>query len=67
MTASMPLASIHWRHYRLATDGLARLWAASATDANPDGSPGGLHQLQLQAIGVVATLAYSGIGSWVLS
>jgi Amt family ammonium transporter len=38
----------------------------SATDASPDGSPGGVHQLQLQAIGVVATLAYSGIVSWIL-
>jgi Amt family ammonium transporter len=38
----------------------------SATDASPAGSPGGLHQLQLQAIGVVATLAYSGVLSWVL-
>jgi ammonium transporter, Amt family len=33
----------------------------SATDANPDGSPGGLAQLKLQAIGVVSTLAYSGV------
>ena len=38
----------------------------SATDASPDGSPGGLHQLGLQAIGVVATLAYSGIASLIL-
>jgi Amt family ammonium transporter len=38
----------------------------SATDANPGGSPGGLHQLQLQAIGVVATLAYGGIVSLIL-
>ncbi len=38
----------------------------SATDASPDGSPGSLHQLQLQAIGVVATLAYSGVLSWIL-
>jgi Amt family ammonium transporter len=38
----------------------------SATDASPDGSPGGLHQLQLQAIGVVASLVYSGVGSVIL-
>jgi Amt family ammonium transporter len=38
----------------------------SATDTSPDGSIGGLHQFELQAIGVVATLAYSGIVSWVL-
>lgn len=38
----------------------------SATDANPAGSPGGLHQLGLQAVGVVATLAYSGGMSFVL-
>jgi Amt family ammonium transporter len=38
----------------------------SATDANPDGSPGGVHQLGLQSIGVVATLAYSGIVSFIL-
>jgi Amt family ammonium transporter len=38
----------------------------SATDASPDGSPGGLHQLGLQAIGVVATLVYSGVLSLVL-
>ncbi|MDR3531924.1 MAG: ammonium transporter [Rhodopila sp.] len=33
----------------------------SATDASPDGSPGGLAQLKLQAIGVVSTLVYSGV------
>jgi Amt family ammonium transporter len=38
----------------------------SATDASPDGSPGGLHQLQLQAIGVATTLVYSGIMSFIL-
>ncbi len=38
----------------------------SATDASPDGSPGGLHQLQLQAIGVCTTLVYSGIVSFIL-
>ncbi|HVY16615.1 MAG TPA: ammonium transporter, partial [Rhodopila sp.] len=30
----------------------------SATDASPDGSPGGLAQLKLQAIGVCSTLVY---------
>jgi len=38
----------------------------SATDANPAGSAGGLHQLELQAVGVVATLVYSGGMSFVL-
>jgi len=38
----------------------------SATDANPAGSPGGLHQLGLQAVGVIATLVYSGAVSFVL-
>jgi Amt family ammonium transporter len=38
----------------------------SATDASPDGSPGGLHQLQLQAVGVLTTLIYSGIVSFIL-
>jgi ammonium transporter, Amt family len=33
----------------------------SATDAAPDGSPGGLAQLKLQAIGVASTLVYSGV------
>jgi Amt family ammonium transporter len=33
----------------------------SATDATPDGSPGGLDQLKLQAIGVASTLVYSGV------
>jgi Amt family ammonium transporter len=33
----------------------------SATDASPDGSPGGLAQLKLQAIGVASTLAYSAV------
>jgi ammonium transporter, Amt family len=33
----------------------------SATDANPDGTVGGLDQLKLQAIGVVSTLVYSGV------
>jgi len=38
----------------------------SATDASPDGSPGGLHQLWIQCQGVAATLVYSGIGTLVL-
>ena len=33
----------------------------SATDANPDGSSGGLAQLKLQAIGVLSTLVYSSV------
>jgi ammonium transporter, Amt family len=40
--------------------------ALSATDANPDGSPGGLAQLKLQAIGVCSTIAYSGIMTLIL-
>jgi Amt family ammonium transporter len=35
--------------------------ALSATDASPDGSPGGLDQLKLQAIGVASTLVYSSV------
>jgi Amt family ammonium transporter len=38
----------------------------SATDANPDGSPGGLAQLKLQAIGVCSTLVYSGVMTLIL-
>ncbi len=38
----------------------------SATDATPDGSPGSLAQLKLQAIGVVTTLVYSGVMSFIL-
>jgi len=38
----------------------------SATDASPDGSPGGLAQLKLQAIGVCSTLVYSGVMTLVL-
>jgi Amt family ammonium transporter len=38
----------------------------SATDASPDGSPGGLHQLGLQVIGVVSTLVYSGVMTLVI-
>jgi ammonium transporter, Amt family len=38
----------------------------SATDASPDGSPGGLDQLKLQAIGVCSTLVYSGVMTLIL-
>jgi Amt family ammonium transporter len=38
----------------------------SATDASPDGSPGGLPQLWLQCQGVAATLVWSGVGTLVL-
>ena len=38
----------------------------SATDASPDGSPGGLHQLMLQGEGVLTTIIYSGIVSFIL-
>jgi Amt family ammonium transporter len=40
--------------------------ALSATDANPDGSPGGLAQLWIQCQGVAATLVYSGVGTLIL-
>jgi Amt family ammonium transporter len=38
----------------------------SATDATPDGSPGGWAQFKLQVIGVATTLVYSGIMSFIL-
>ena len=38
----------------------------SATDATPAGSPGGMDQLKLQAIGVVSTLVYSGVMTLIL-
>jgi Amt family ammonium transporter len=38
----------------------------SATDANPDGSPGGMAQFVLQCEGVASTLVYSGVGTFVL-
>ncbi|HET6608435.1 MAG TPA: ammonium transporter [Rhodopila sp.] len=38
----------------------------SATDASPDGSPGGLAQLKLQAIGVCSTLVYSAVMTFIL-
>jgi Amt family ammonium transporter len=38
----------------------------SATDASPDGSPGGLAQLKLQAIGVCSTIVWSGVMTFIL-
>jgi Amt family ammonium transporter len=38
----------------------------SATDANPDGSPGGMAQFILQCEGVASTMVYSGVGTLVL-
>jgi len=38
----------------------------SATDASPDGSPGGMAQVILQCEGVLSTIVYSGVGSFVL-
>ena len=38
----------------------------SATDASPDGSPGGLAQFWLQCKGVAATLVWSGVGTLIL-
>jgi Amt family ammonium transporter len=38
----------------------------SATDASPDGSPGGISQLILQCEGVASTIVYSGLGTFVL-
>ncbi|MBV9782512.1 MAG: ammonium transporter [Acidisphaera sp.] len=38
----------------------------SATSSSPQGSPGGLHQLELQGIGVISTLVYSGLMSLVI-
>ena len=38
----------------------------SATDASPDGSVGGLHQLYLQAIGVGVTIVYCAIMTFIL-
>ena len=38
----------------------------SATDASPDGSPGGLAQLLLQCEGVASTIVYSGVGTFVI-
>jgi Amt family ammonium transporter len=38
----------------------------SATDTTPDGSPGGLEQLKIQAIGVATTLVYSSVMSFIL-
>jgi Amt family ammonium transporter len=38
----------------------------SATDATPDGTAGGFDQLKIQAIGVVVTVVYSAIATFVL-
>jgi Amt family ammonium transporter len=38
----------------------------SATDASPDGSPGGMAQFILQCEGVASTIVYTGIGTLVL-
>jgi Amt family ammonium transporter len=38
----------------------------SATDASPDGSPGGMAQFILQCEGVASTLVYSGVGTLVI-
>ena len=38
----------------------------SATDASPDGSPGGLAQLIIQCKGVAATIVYSGVGTLII-
>jgi Amt family ammonium transporter len=38
----------------------------SATDATPDGSPGGMPQFILQCEGVGSTIVYTGIGTFVL-
>ena len=38
----------------------------SATDASPDGTVGSLHQLEIQAIGVISTLVYSGIMTFII-
>ena len=38
----------------------------SATDASPDGSPGGMSQFILQCEGVASTIVISGVGTFVL-
>ena len=40
--------------------------ALSATDATPDGISGGIEQLKLQAIGIVATVVYTGVMTLIL-
>jgi Amt family ammonium transporter len=40
--------------------------ALSATDASPDGSPGGMSQFILQCEGVASTVVYSGVMTFVL-
>jgi len=46
--------------------GLLSYGPLSATDATPDGSPGGFDQLKLQAIGVASTIVYSGVMTLIL-
>ena len=46
--------------------GLLSFGPLSATDATPDGSPGGLAQLLIQCKGVAATVAYSGVGTLII-
>ncbi len=38
----------------------------SATDASPDGSPGGMAQFVLQCEGVVSTILISGVGTFII-
>jgi ammonium transporter, Amt family len=38
----------------------------SATDASPDGSPGGLGQFVLQCEGVVSTIVVTGVGTFII-
>jgi Amt family ammonium transporter len=38
----------------------------SATDASPDGSPGGMAQFILQCEGVASTIVYTGVGTFIL-
>ena len=46
--------------------GLLSFGPLSATDATPDGSPGGLAQLLIQCKGVAATVVYSGVGTLII-
>jgi Amt family ammonium transporter len=38
----------------------------SATDASPDGSPGGMSQFILQCEGVASTIVITGVGTFIL-
>jgi Amt family ammonium transporter len=38
----------------------------SATDASPDGSPGGLPQFILQCEGVASTIVITGVGTFII-